>query len=340
MIITNMRSSSVSTFKSCPMEWFFQYNLGWDGGSNKAMVKGTIVHAVLELLACIKQAEQNGKKSISTDMGISRLKVVDYLKTEKNLDKLTGRLYDIHVEKYSQLNWLDADKKDCVKWVRKTLVDWSGKFDPRIRDIIEPELFFDIEIVRPWSAYKYELPSGEILQGFLNVRGTVDLITSVDDHIEVIDWKTGKFWDWSTSKPKTAEGLKDDMQVRMYHYVLSQLYPDKQIIITMVYLNNAGPISVYLDDADIIKTETLIKNYFQTIRDSTPTCNKSWKCTKFCEFGKNTFEGTKITPLKSGRLMTMCEQLQYVLQHRDERQVLTNMVNGDICENLGKYNQG
>ena len=322
------------------MAYFMEYVLGWDSGINKAAIKGTVVHAVLELLACIKKADQDGKKSISTDMGVGRLKVVDYLKTEKLLDKLTCQLYDIHQAKYPQLSWVDADQTDCVKWVRKTLVDWGGKFDPRCRDIIEPEMFFDIEIIKPWSAYKYELPDGTELKGFLKLRGTVDLITSLDECIEVLDWKTGKFWDWTTSTPKTADSLKDDIQVRMYHYILSKIYPDKQIIITMVYINNVGPISVYLNNDDISKTEKILKNHFQTIRDSSPVCNKSWKCNKFCEYNKSDFSGTSVVPIDHNGVLTKCEQMQYTLLYKEDSKILANMVNGSLNDNLNAYHQG
>lgn len=340
MILTNLRSSSINTFRGCPMAWFLEYSLGWPSGVNKAAIKGTVVHAVLELLACMKKADQECKKTITTDMGISRLKVADYLHDTKKLDKLTERLYNIHMEKSSQLKWEVRDKKDCITWVRKTLDSWNGRLDPRTLDIIEPEMFFDMEIVKPWSAYKYELPDGEVLQGFLRLRGTIDLTTILGNDIEVVDWKTGKFWDWTTSQPKTAEGLKNDIQVRMYHYILSKLYPDKQIIITMVYINNVGPISVYLNDADILKTENIIKKYFQTIKESSPTCTKSWKCNRFCEYNKTTFADTAVIPIKHTKILTMCEQTTYGLQHRSEQQILSNMVNGNIKDVLEKYNQG
>ena len=337
MIVTNLRSSSINTFRSCPMAWFLEYNLGWDSGVNKAAIKGTIVHNVLELLALLKKADQEGKTYIKSSN--SQLHTKDYLQTNKSLDKLTKKIYKLHTKKYD-LNWVDQDQKDCIKWVRKTLVSWDGKFDPRERNIIEPEMFFDIEIIKPWSAYKYELSNGKILQGFLKLRGTIDLICNMDNTIEILDWKTGKFLDWATSTPKTTESLKDDIQVRMYHYIVSKLYPNHQIIITMVYINNVGPISIYLNDDDISKTEKILKNHFQTMRDSSPICKKSWKCGRFCEYNKSDFSNTTVTPIKHDKILSKCEQISYILQYRDEQQVITNMTNGNIFNNLEKYNQG
>ena len=341
MIITNLRSSSISTFKGCPMAWFFQYNLGWEDSTNKAAVKGTIVHAVLELLALLKKAHQDGKKSITTDMGIKRLNVKDYLDTDNSLDRLTSKLYNLNRKKYGDLAWKDQDEKDCVKWVYKTLDSWEGKFDPRTRNIIQAEDFFDIEIMQPWSTYNYELSDGTILNGFFSIKGTIDLVTWADKNIiEIIDYKTGKRKDSNTGDIKEIKDIKEDIQPRMYHYVLSQQYPDAQIIVTMLYINDGGPYTVYYDKSDIAKTEKIIKNYYQTIKAASPTCNKSWKCNRFCSFGMSTFEGTKILPLNHGWPLTQFDQLSYVLNYETEEQVLANMSNKNLGEVLNAYVQG
>ena len=100
MLITNVRSSSINTFKSCPMAWFLEYNLGWDSGAGKAAVKGTIVHHVLELLALVKKADQEGKSSIETGIKPARLHVRNYLNTDRLIDKLTASVYRHHVKRY------------------------------------------------------------------------------------------------------------------------------------------------------------------------------------------------------------------------------------------------
>ena len=343
MIVTNLRSSSITTFKGCPMAWFLEYNLGWDGGSNKAAIKGTVVHAVLELLACIKKADQEGQKTITTDMGISRLKVKDYLSTTRLLDKLTCRLYDIHTKKYPQLKWKDVDQKDCIKWVCKTLDGWGGQFDPRSRNIIEPEMFFDIEIVKPWSAYKYTLPDGTKLQGFFSIKGTIDVVTELDKNtIEVVDYKSGRYRkDWNTGEEKTIEYIRNEIQPRMYHYVLGQKYPDKQVMVTMLYINAGGPFSVYYDHSDIAKTEKIIKKYYQEIKKAKPHCVKTWKCSKMCEYGKTDFSDTLVTPLiRDDRYLTKCAQMEYVLQHKTVEDAMKHMCCGELTKNLDRYNQG
>lgn len=340
MIVTSLRSSSINEFKSCPMSWFCQYNLGWSGGTNMAAIKGTIVHNVLETLALLKKADQEGKKHIKLSNDILHTK--DYLQTNKSLDKLTKKIYKLHTKKYD-LAWTTKDEKDCITWVRKTLDSWSGEFDPRYRNIIDAEPFFDIEIIKPWSAYKYELPNGEILQGFLKLRGTIDLVTQLDNNkknLEVIDYKSGKRKDWNTGQIKTIDDIKNDIQPRMYHYVLSKQYPDLPIMVTMLYINDGGPFSVYYNDDDIDKTENLLQNHFKQIQEATPTCHKSWKCNRFCTYGMTTFQGTSIIPICHDRMFTKCEQMEYTLKYKSVNQVLTHMSNGNLQDNLNVYNRG
>ncbi len=289
------------------------------------------------MLALVKKADQEGKSSIETGIKPARLHVRNYLNTDRLIDKLTASVYRHHVKRYD-LNWVPQDKKDCVKWVNKVL---GGDFDPRQKDIIEAEKFFDIELVKSWATYNYTLPDDTILQGILRTRGTIDLIIQVDKNIyEVVDYKSGKKTDWSTGKQKTLQDIQNDIQPRMYHYVLSQLYPNKQIIITMLYINSGGPVTLYYDDQDLIKTEKMLQYYFKTIKEAKPICRKSWKCTRFCGYGKKTFCDTSIAPITHDKTLTQCEQIQYNLLHRSEQQVLEHMTNGNLLQNLEKYNQG
>ena len=87
---------------------------------------------------------------------------------------------------------MPKDLKDARLWVHKAITDHNGVFDPRSRVIVQPEQHFDIVIDKPWSAYKYETKEG-LLEGNLAIKGTIDLITKVNDStLEVIDWKTGR----------------------------------------------------------------------------------------------------------------------------------------------------
>ena len=85
-------------------------------------------------------------------------------------------------------------------------------FDPRNRKIVDAEPHFDFVIDEPWADYNYTL-NNENIHGKLAMKGTIDLITEVDDGVyEIIDWKTGRRLDWATGQEKTFAKLQKDPQ--------------------------------------------------------------------------------------------------------------------------------
>lgn len=316
MIITYLRSSSYGTHSMCPQQYFFDYVLGWKSPSNKKADKGTICHKALEILAYIKLYAQNNKP-IYTDDILGDINITNY-----NLDSIIEKVYQYYTSQFKHHEWEVKDYKDCHKWVYKALTDHSGSFDPRSRDILQPEQRFDIVIKKPWAKYKYKT-STENLDGYLAIKGTIDLITKVNDNtIEIIDWKTGKRLDWATGQEKTLAKLQDDPQLRIYHYAVSQLYPDiEHIMVSINFINDGGAFTICYDKSDLPKTENMIRQKFEAIKNTKiPQLNKSWKCTKLCHYGKTTFEGTNILPIleyRDGQLcnigqnMTKCEQVKH-----------------------------
>jgi hypothetical protein len=183
MIITYFRSSSYNTHSLCEQQYFIEYVLGWRGPSGQKADKGTIVHKVLEILAVIKQAQQNNIQEINDDV-VGSLNVHKY-----DLDKIVQQVYTHYTERSTHHKWTAKDHKDCHAWVYKAIEFNDGMFDPRNRHILCPEQHFDIEIKKPWSAYSYDTPEGK-LEGNLAIKGTIDLITLVNDNtIEIVDWK-------------------------------------------------------------------------------------------------------------------------------------------------------
>lgn len=319
MIITYFRSSSFNTHCNCEMQYFGEYVLGWRGPSGLKADKGTIVHKVLEILAIIKFAQQNDQTIIDDD-------IVGKISTKKyNLDKIINIVYDHYSASNPHHKWLDKDRMDCYNWVHKAIEFNSGMFDPRNRNIVCPEQQFDFEINKPWAKYSYDTPNGKI-KGNLALKGTIDLITKVDDNfLEIIDWKTGRRLNWSTGEEKTPEKLQKDPQLMIYHYAAHHLYPDiDHIMITINFINDGGPFSILFDKKDLITTETMLREKFEKIKDTTkPRLNRTWQCNKLCHFGKTTFENTNIFPLQEYRTnqvtpinqtMTKCEQLKHDLE--------------------------
>jgi len=340
MIVTYFRSSSYNTHSLCEQQYFLEYVLGWRGPSGQKADKGTIVHKVLEILAFIKKAQQDQNKFIDDDI-VGKINIESY-----SLNSIIEKVYRHYSEANDHHKWALKDYKDCHTWIYKAIEFNNGMFDPRNRNILCPEQHFDIEIKKPWAAYSYNTPEGK-LEGYLALKGTIDLITLVNDNtIEVIDWKTGKRLDWATGQEKTQEKLENDPQLRIYHYAISHLYPKiNHIIFSIYFINDGGPFSICFDKSDLNKTEDMLRHKFDIVKNTKkPKLNKSWMCNKLCHFGKTTFANTSISPeteyrdghtCKVGSHMTKCEQVKHDLELYGIDQVVGLYKNTN--HSFGKY---
>jgi hypothetical protein len=289
--------------------------------------KGTIVHKALEILAAIKKGQQDGIKSFTDDI-VGQVKISD----SPNVDKLVEKVFGFYTGAITHHNWSEADLKFCKKMANRAISLNDGMFNPLNRDIIEPELKFDFEIDKPWAKYKYKTYNGDVVEGNLALKGTIDLVTKLDDTIEIIDWKTGAYShkDWATGKEKTHDTLHSDPQLRMYHYAVNHVFPEcENIIFTIFFIATTGPFSVCFSKDDLPETERMLQEKFETIKKVQKpkliNSENKWKCNKVCYFGKNTFEGTDIKPIQEfrngqvtpkGQLMTMCEQVKFEIERK------------------------
>jgi hypothetical protein len=303
MIVTYIRSSSYNNYDYCQMQYFLTYVLGYQSDSGKKAELGTIVHKTLEVLAGLKKSAQDLKSRQKYIEVIDD--TIDKYRIDKSLlltDEIVNDIFEKSFEAYtsrSKHDWTQSDKKECTKLIWNTLKFNNGQFDPRFRNIIDPEPHFDIPIEEDWAKYTYELPDGQIINGVLAIKGTIDLVTKVaDDVIEVIDWKTGRRLDWATGEEKDESKLAKDPQLLLYNYAISKLYPQyKQSIMTIYFIKDGGPFSMCFDKSDQDKFLNMLKGRFQEIRQNIapkPISPKrdNWKCTKLCHFCKNNWEGT------------------------------------------------
>lgn len=300
----------------CEQQFFAEYVLGWRGPSGQKADKGTIVHKVLEILAVIKKSQQDKIEIVKDDI------IGEYNVNNYDLDNIIEKVYNYYIQNSPHHKWSTKDHKDCHAWVYKAIEFNGGMFDPRNRNILVPEQHFDFNINKKWAEYDFDTPEGK-LSGTLALKGTIDLVTLVNEKtIEIIDWKTGKRLDWATGKEKTQEKLENDSQLRIYHYAISQLYPEiDHIIFSIYFINDGGPFSICFDKTDLLKTEEMLRVKFEYIkRTKKPKLNKTWMCSKLCHFGKTTFENTSVMPIeeyrdnqncKVGSVMTKCEQIKH-----------------------------
>jgi len=286
----------------CEMKYFYEYNLGHRGPPNIKAEKGTIVHKVLEILAGVKLAQQNGKKTFTDDV-VGRVNVMTY-----DLDRITKKVYEFY-KKHSVNFWKpshkpgkieELDLRHCRAWVNEAITFNDGEFDPRNSHIIMPEQAFDFEITEPWSMYEYEMPDGTKAEGFLSLKGTIDQISKIDDNTyQILDWKTGKRINWATGEEKTYAKLCKDPQLMMYYYAIQGMYPDIDNFELVIYfINDGGPFRICFSREDIPMIEGVLRKKFEEIKNAeVPALKKTWKCSKFCHFGTTTFEGTHIEPI-------------------------------------------
>lgn len=335
MICTYMRSSSLGTWKICPFSYFLQYNLGIKTPSGHAADKGSITHKSLELLARFKLAQQRGQSTFSdTELGLTFESITP--------DEALELSYKFYSEKNPQHPWAKKDKEDCRKWMFDAMTFNGGLFSPLLREVIEPEQYFDLVIEEDWAKYEYELPNGEVLTGNLAIKGTMDLLCGTDDPdvYELIDWKTGRRVDWSDGSRKEYADLREDVQLRLYHYALTRIYPNKTFFVSIAFLKDGGVFS--LPPMDTSETLEILKGYFEEIRScnnplrviGTPrewikgTWRRTSKCKSFCHFGKTLSQDGK---------QSLCDFYHGELQKKGIEKVLLEY--GDL-DSISKYGSG
>lgn len=304
MIITYLRSSSLSNWHMCENSYFLTYVLGLPRKSNKKADKGTITHKVMECLAKAKlefQKNPDAKFVSIEDDALGKIDKIDrdlFLKPYQlsnkeveliNSTRLNRQVYAAGcnlnynhirygveiVENFTKIayeyytssrdhDWKPVDFKDCSNWVWMILDGYGRRFDPRTRKILMPELSFNIEIDKDWAKYQFDSVSGN-----LALKGTIDLVTEIDDNtIEIIDFKTGSRLDWATGETKNFKKLCDDKQLMLYYYVATKLFTNKNIILTIYFVRDGGPYSICFDEHDIPRIEKMIRENFEDIKQN------------------------------------------------------------------------
>ena len=345
--INYIRSSSYGSHEMCEMKYFGEYVLGWKGASNIKADMGTMVHKVMEVLANLQlqyQKDQIRYKGLEDthpettfydeNMDCS----FDYVPDDQEyLDHIIDTIYGYYIDKFDNHFWGSKEYKQYVKWCYKCLEFRGGRFHPFNQKIVSPEQHFDIEVKEDWAKYDFTL-DGEQITGNLRLKGTIDLVIETENGAhEIIDYKTGRRLNWATGEEKTYEALQKDFQLRLYHYAHTILYPDApNVLVTIYFINDGGPFTLCFGRSDIPDTLDMIRKKFERIKNTViPKPNYTWKCKKFCQFGKETFEdkeGVKAIPARSdsrlsqvGDKMCMCDQMLYTLQHRPLEIVTDNL---------------
>ena len=246
---------------------------------------GTITHKVMQTLGDKKVAMNNGLDIVEDDETGRNLTLEEC----DNLELLNDIAFNYYSNAFPEVDITEADKRTCLKWAEKAVAYQDGALDPRNQDVFATELFFDIEIKEPWAKYKYDFED-QTIEGYLSIKGTVDLIVSQGgDYYEILDYKTGKRIDWATGEEKTYEKLQKDTQLLLYYYALKNMYPEREFSVSIYYINNGGLFSMVFDEDDYKLAESILRKKFEQIRSiQQPRLlsneHAHWKCKKLCLF--------------------------------------------------------
>ena len=186
MEISFFRSSSFNQYDYCQMSYYITYNLGHQQPSQKKANLGTISHKVFEVLAnCKKTLQDNPKKKkfVFDDEELGKFEFTyDKLYSMDYVYELLNKSYVHYTTNTPHVTYEEKyDLPFCEKMVLAGINHNNGQYDPRNRNIIQAEPGFDLVIDEPWA---------KIGNYNLRIKGTIDLVTKVDDEtLEVIDWK-------------------------------------------------------------------------------------------------------------------------------------------------------
>lgn len=284
MIITSARSSMLNNFDLCQTQCFISYCLGKKLKAGLKAEIGSAFHLVMEILALFKKATQENTTSFENDK-LGHFDVTDDYLNKDYVNTIVRKSYEYY-KSHSENEFTEKNFQQIQTWTHALLEYNNGTFDPRKRNIVEAEHFFDLPITKKWAFYNYPKFG---LMGNLHILGTIDLITKITDEIyEIVDFKTGRLFDFAKNREKTPEDLQYDIQPRLYHYVLYNLYPQvKQFILTFYYCQANGPITIAFDQSDRKLTEELIKEKFEKIKQTEYPSRKSrdwknWFCNRVC----------------------------------------------------------
>ena len=262
-----------------------QYNLSFKDKTNPKALMGTITYKVMQTL---------GDKNVAMKKGLD---IVEDEETGRNLtleecddlELLNNIAFDYYTNAFPEVKIGDKERRQCLRWAEKAIAFKDGMLDPRNQDVFATELFFDIEIKKPWAKYKYEFED-QTIEGYLSIKGTVDLILDQGNgFFEILDYKTGRRLDWATGEEKTYEKLQKDKQLLLYYYALKNMYPDKEFSVSIYYINDGGLFSMVFDEEDYEDAEEILRKKFEQIRSiQQPRLlsneHTHWKCQKLCLF--------------------------------------------------------
>jgi hypothetical protein len=320
------------------MQYYLNYVLGIPNIVGKKAVIGTGVHHILEILALLKvklQKEPNSKNlSVNSNLiGEVNVSVEDLYKESKltiievsdiNKSRANKTIYTYDVQLPFNHKRIGAEfVQNLIKLVSYKLAESSDKewdatdfrmvqnctwillemdegiHDPRNKKIIESEKHFKLSLKEfDWAKFDY-IVDGEKLSGYLEIMGTVDLISELDNNgLHITDYKTGSRKNWLTNEIKDYKYISNDPQLLFYNYCLRKLYPDiDEIMFDLIFIRDGGCFTVSFQQKHIKQMEDNLKFHFDAVRNNnSPRMldpnQKNFLCNRVCSYYKENYYNT------------------------------------------------
>jgi hypothetical protein len=300
MVITYLRSSSIGAFSFCPQKYFCSYVLGLKDKQNGKALMGNVVHKNMELFALMRLAEFDNKRSFTDD-------IFGRILFNKVSPEYFNELSHAYYEAQYPGLMPKKSKEITLEWTHLALTR-VPEMDPRTQNVHAVEEFFEVEVPHEWADFSYTI-GDQVISGRLGLKGTVDLIVREDDiYYHIMDYKTGRRYDWGKDKIKEPQDFEHDPQLLLYYYALRLKYPERRFHVSIYYINDhivevyengkrtkknveGGLYSFCFDDVHFARAEKMLKAEFDKIRGTaypkllSETCSH-FKCKWMCAYSQ------------------------------------------------------
>lgn len=142
------------------------------------------------------------------------------------------------------------------------------------------EEFYDINQDKIFDVYDKEMSFNFII-GNYSIIGYIDRVDIIDDHVYIIDYKTGK-------REVAAKDVALNLQLGIYALAASMAFPDKEITASLHYLRSGRVKSHTYSDGDLEDVKQMLLSKINKIMSDSnfvPTANE--RICSFCDHARS-----------------------------------------------------
>jgi len=248
--------SQLAAFGNCPLQYKFAHVLRVPVRGKAVFSFGKTIHNTL--YDFVKLVDR-GKNTVQSDLFGS-----DKKEKQKNKDLNLPNLVELYKK-----NWIDDwyesknQKQEYYKLGQKIIKGFYEKF---IQE--QPKIFRINGDPALEISFRFKVAGNTLI-------GKIDRIDQIQEGIEIIDYKTGKYKEKLSSENK--------QQLLIYQMAAEQALGLKPVKLSYYYLEEGKKTSFLGNDQDKEKQKQEITTMAEKIKSSNFDANPGWNC-KFCDF--------------------------------------------------------